>query len=134
MQLPTNATVAVVDGEHLSVFRNGGHEGALSLTAQPNPEIETVNAGSGGRHSSSAGNPDDKHQAEDGFAAGAAAWLNRQVLGGEIDALMVIATPKTLGELRRHYHKTLEAVLVGELAKDLVGRSAADVEAAIARA
>ena len=133
MQLPINATVAVVDGEHLSLFTNGP-EGGLSLTAQPNPDIEAVNAGSGGRHYSSAGNPDDKRQTEDGFAAGAAAWLNRQVLDGKTEALMVVATPKTLGELRRHYHKSLEAVLVGELAKDLVGRPAAEVAAAIARA
>lgn len=134
MLLPIHATVAVIDGEHLHLFQNGGHEGALSLTAQPNPHIETANAGSGGRHVSSSSNPDGHHQTEDGFAAGAAAWLNRQVLEGRIKSLMVIAAPKTLGELRRHYHKSLEAVLVGELAKDLVGRPAADVEAAVAHA
>ena len=45
-------------------------------------------------------------------------------------ALVVIAAPKTLGELRKHYHKQLETVLEGELSKDLVGRPVADVEAA----
>ena len=134
MILPNSATVAVADGETLSLFRNGAHDGALSLSAIAAPELDGGNAGSGGRHRSSAGNPDDKTQAEDGFAAASAAWLNRQVLDGKINALMVIAAPRTLGELRRHYHKQLQAVLVGELAKDLVGRPVADIEAAVAAA
>lgn len=131
MMLPHNATVAVVDGETLSLFRNGGDEGALALKAVESPALDGGNAGSGGRHRSSAANPDDSRQAEDGFAAAAAAWLNRQVLDGKIEALLVIAAPKTLGELRRHYHKELEAVLEGELSKDLVGRPITDIEAAI---
>ena len=134
MILPNSATVAVADGETLKLFRNGAHDGALSLSAIAAPELDGGNAGSGGRHRSSAGNPDDKTQAEDGFAAASAAWLNRQVLDGKINALMVIAAPRTLGELRRHYHKQLQAVLVGELAKDLVGRPVAEIEAAVAAA
>ena len=131
MMLPHNATVAVVDGETMSLFHNGGDEGGLALKAVESPALNGGNAGSGGRHRSSAANPDDSRQAEDGFAAAAAAWLNRQVLDGKIEALMVIAAPKTLGELRRHYHKELEAVLEGELSKDLVGHAISEVEAAI---
>lgn len=134
MILPNGATVAVADGETLKLFRNGAHEGSVALSAVAAPELDGGNAGSGGRHHSSSGNPDDKTQAEDGFAAASAAWLNTQVLGGKIAALMVIAAPRTLGELRKHYHKQLEAVLVGELAKDLVGHSVADIEAAVAAA
>ena len=131
MMLPKNATVAVLDGETLNLFHNGGDEGALALKAVESPALDGGNAGSGGRHRSSAANPDDSRQAEDGFAAAGAAWLNRQVLDGKIDALLIIAAPKTLGELRRHYHKALEAVLKGELSKDLVGHSITDIEAAI---
>ena len=134
MLLPINATVAVADGETLALYRNGGHAGAVSLTALPAPQLEEASAGSGGRHYSSAGNPDDGRQDEDDFAAGAAAWLNRQVLDGKIEALMVIATPKTLGELRKHYHKALQAALVGELAKEMVGRSVEDIAAAVTHA
>lgn len=131
MMLPHNTTVAVVDGQSLNLFQNGGHEGELTLKAVPSPTLHATNAGSGGRHYSSSGNPDVHHQAEDGFAAAAAGWLNRQVLDGKIEALVVIAAPKTLGELRKHYHKQLEAVLEGELSKDLVGRPVAEIEAAI---
>ncbi|WP_242154832.1 host attachment protein [Sphingomonas sp. BAUL-RG-20F-R05-02] len=46
----------------------------------------------------------------------------------------MIAAPRTLGELRKHYHKTLEAKLVGEVSKDLTGHTTADIEKAIASA
>lgn len=134
MILPNGATVAVADGETLSLFRNTTHDGSRSLRAVKAPELAGGNSGSGNRHHSGASNPDDRTQAEDGFAAASAAWLNSQVLDGKIAALMVIAAPRTLGELRKHYHKQLEAVLVGELAKDLVGHSLADIEAAVAAA
>lgn len=41
---------------------------------------------------------------------------------------MVIADPRTLGELRRHFQAPLRAKLVGELAKDLVKHSAEAIE------
>jgi protein required for attachment to host cells len=134
MMLPNGATVAVADGETLSLFKNGGHESGVALSAMPAPELDGGNAGSGGRHHSSGANPDDKTQAEDGFAASSAAWLNKQVLDGKISALVVIAAPRTLGELRKHYHKQLQAVLVGELSKDLAGRPVGEIEAAISAA
>jgi len=39
-----------------------------------------------------------------------------------------------LGELRKHYHKSLTAALVGEIAKDLTGHSIADIEKTVAAA
>jgi phosphoglycerate dehydrogenase-like enzyme len=47
---------------------------------------------------------------------------------------IVVAAPRTLGELRHHWHAKLKDVLVGEIAKDLTGSSAAQIEAAIAKA
>ncbi len=132
MILPNGATVAVADGESLTLFRNGGHEGQVSLSPLPSPELAAANAG--GSHHSSAANPDDRTQAEDGHAAASAAWLNSQVLDGKISSLVVIAAPRALGELRKHYHKALTAVLAGELAKDLAGHSKADIEAALGAA
>ena len=67
-------------------------------------------------------------------AVATAAWLNQEVLGRRIDDLVVVAAPKSLGELRKHYHKALQAKLLGELAKDLTGHSVADIEAALAKA
>jgi len=134
MKLPKNALVAVADGELLKLYRNTGDEGHPSLTAQPHGDVSTSNKGSGNRHQSSSANPSDSQQDEDSFAAGIATLLNQQVLGGKIDDLVVIAAPRTLGELRKHYHKTLEAKLIGEVSKDLTGHSTADIEKAIASA
>lgn len=132
MQLPKGATVAVADGRKLQLFRNGGEGAAVKLSALPTAVVGGDNKGSGARHQSSAANPDESQVEEDGFAAAVAELLNKQVLGGKIDALLVIAAPRTLGELRRHYHKTLSARLLGEIAKDLAGQTTADIEAAIA--
>lgn len=132
MILPNGATVAVADGKSLSLFKNAGHEGGVSLSPLAAPELAGGNAG--GSHHSSAAEPDDRTQAEDGHAAAAAAWLNKQVLDGKIAALVVIAAPRALGELRKHYHKALQAVLAGELAKDLAGHPLADIEAALTAA
>ncbi len=100
----------------------------------PDADVSTGNKGSGGRHHSSAANPADSQQDEDGFAAGVAELLNKRVLDGKIDHLVVVAAPRTLGELRKHYHKSLSGILVGEIAKDLTGHAVADVEKAIAAA
>jgi len=134
MKLPKGALVAVCDGAKLSLFKNTGDEAQPSLTALNTPAVDDDNMGSGGRHQSSAANPDDSTQNEDAYAAGIAALLNKRALSGGMDHLVVIAAPRTLGELRKHWHKALKSKLVGELAKDLTGSSTADIEAAIARA
>jgi protein required for attachment to host cells len=134
MQLPKGATVAVADGAKLHLYRNTGDEAHPKLAALPEPAIGGDNKGAGARRSSGAANPDHGRLEEDSFAAATAAWLNQEVLGHRIDALVVIASPKTLGELRKHYHKALQGKLVGELAKDLTGHSLHDVEAALAHA
>ncbi len=134
MLLSTDAFVAVVDGEKLKLFRNDGENGTANLIAMSVPDVDRDNKGSGARHHSSAANPDDSQQDEDGFAAGVAEMLNAQVLAGHIGALIVIAAPRTLGEMRRHYHKALSAKLVGEIAKDLTGHPLHDIEKAVANA
>ncbi len=134
MKIPKGATVAISDGERLNLFRNGGEESAPKLTALPDAVISTENMGSGGRHQSSSANPSDSQQDEDSFAAGTAAMLNKRVLDGKIASLIIVAAPRTLGELRKHYHKALSAILVGEVAKDLTGHSIADIEKIIAAA
>ena len=134
MQAPHGLIVAVIDGEKMHLYRNAGDEARPKLSLMPEVEVDGENKGSGSRHHSSASNPDDSRQEEDNFAAAGAGWLNQQALAGKFDSLFIIATPKTLGELRKHYHKALEQKLVGELAKDLTGHSIADIEAALMKA
>ena len=132
MNIPKDAVVAVADGEILHLYHNTGDEAAPKLVVMEHGAVDTENMGSGGRHHSSSANPSDSQLEEDSFAAGTAAMLNSQVLDGKIDALIVVAAPRTLGELRKHYHKALSAVLVGEIAKELTGHSIADIEKSIA--
>jgi protein required for attachment to host cells len=134
MLLPKGAVVAVADGEKLALFHNTGDEANPSLAAMPEPDVETVNSGSGSGHSNSSANPDGGQAAEDGFAGGIAEMLNKRVLEGKITDLIIIAAPRTLGELRKSYHKKLEDVLRGEISKDLTGHAVNDIEKAIAAA
>lgn len=134
MILPNDATVAVVDGEKLRLFRNKGMEPGIRLTEEQAADVEPANQGSGMRHRSTSANPDQSRLQEDDFAAAAAARLNRLALAGKIASLFVIADPRTLGELRRHLHEATKAKLVGDLAKDLTGSSIEKIEAALIKA
>ncbi len=53
MQIPKGATVAVVDGQKLSLFQNGGDEASPKLTALSVGDINTDNKSGGQGHSSS---------------------------------------------------------------------------------
>lgn len=131
MQLPQNTVIAVADGEKLSLFQNEGNALNVKLKAMPAEEIDSSKIASGARHSSSAANPDDSQQEEDGFGSGITDMLNKQVLDGKIKNLVIIAAPRTLGEMRKGYHKQLTAVLIGELDKDLTGHSVEAIEKAL---
>lgn len=128
MMLPSGAVVAVADGEKLVLLQNHGDERDMKLTALPAATVESGSTSAGAGHHSSAANPNESQAAEDGFASGTASLLNRQVLDGTIKSLVIIAAPRTLGELRKHYHKALVAVLLHEVAKDLTGHSVRDIE------
>lgn len=130
MMLPKGTIVAVADGEKLNLFRNVGDDAALKLDALPAPSIDAEGGTSGGRQSSS-GNPDSGQAGEDEFSAGIIHYLNQQALSGEIAELVIVSAPRALGEMRKHYHKALSAILRGEIAKDLTGHSMLDVEKAV---
>ncbi len=132
MKLPNGALVAVVDGEKLALFQNTGHQD-IQLKAMPTPSIEDRASGAAGRISNDA-NPDNDTQAEDGFAMGVADVINKRVLTNKIEHLLVIAAPKTMGQLRKGWHKETTARLVGEISKDLTGHSTEDIAAAIDKA
>jgi protein required for attachment to host cells len=131
MQIPQQTVIAVADGEKLSLFQNDGDAANVKLTAMPDEAVDSSKIASGGRHPSSSSNPDDSQQNEDGFGAGVAAILNKHVLDGKIRNLVIIAAPRTLGELRKSYHKSLCEILIGELDKDLTGHSIQDIEKAL---
>ena len=74
----------------------------------------------------------DFHQLEeDRFAADTAQGLRNLALRNEFEHLVVVAPPRTLGELRKHYHKEVENRLAGEIAKDLTGHAIPEIEQAL---
>jgi len=131
MQLPHGVVVALVDGKHFELHRNSGDEASPDLSAMESPNLDESNKGGGAGRDSSSANPTGHQIDEDAHAAAATEWLNQQVLGHKIEKLVIVASPRTLGEMRRHYHKQLEIALVVDLSKDLIGKSGADLVAAL---
>ena len=130
MLLPHGTVIALVDGRNFELYRNSDDEAEPQLAALDAPKLDSHNH-SGAGHHSSAGNHADSQVAEDAHAAAAVSWLNAEVLGHRIDKLVIFAPARTLGELRRHYHKQTGAAVLKEVAKDLVGRKPAEILAAL---
>ncbi|MBD8617358.1 host attachment protein [Sphingomonas sp. CFBP 13728] len=146
MHLPHNSVVLVADGRKMLFLRNEGDAEFPNLVVekaqeQANPATRDQATDSAGRALSPQGGvqssvePTDFHQIEeDRFAADAADFLKIGALTNDYDSLIVIAPPKTLGELRKHYHKEVSSRLKGELDKDLTGHPIKDIEKALMNA
>ena len=146
MHLPHNSVVLVADGRKMLFLRNEGDNDYPNLVVenaqeQDNPATRDQATDSAGRASSPQGGvqssvePTDFHQIEeDRFAADAAEFLKTGALKNRYDSLIVVAPPKTLGELRKHYHKEVTSRLKGELDKDLTGHPIKDIEKALQNA
>lgn len=130
MLLPHAAVIALVDGRNFELYRNKGDEAAPELEVLDSPRLDSHNHSSASHHSRP-GNHADALVTEDAHAAAAAGWLNQQVLGHKVDKLVVFAPPRTLGELRKHYHKLTTQALLKEYPKDLVGSPKAEIIAAL---
>lgn len=127
MKLPTGSHIAVADGTQFQLFLNSG--------TQEEPNLKTVNLPTREESAHNAGQGDTPRQNEEaGHAASVAAALNSAVLSNKIEHLVVIADPATLGEMRKLYHKELEAVLVSEIAKTLTSHSTQDILKLLANA
>lgn len=134
MIVSAGATVAVLDGEALKLFHVGGDASNPTLTAVEHGAVDDDTFGSGARHHNSSAEHGEKQIEEDGFVAGAAKMLNAQVQAGKIKSLVVIAAPKALGELRKHYHTTLSAALEGEIDKEMTGAAIPEILKTLAAA
>jgi protein required for attachment to host cells len=109
MLLPHGCAVALVDGESFDLYRNAGSEAEPQLLLLDPPELDSTNH-SGGSHRSSPGS---------------------QVLRRRIKDLVILAAPRTLGEMRKHYHAKLHEVLHKEVSKDLGGFNPRDIMLAL---
>ena len=143
MQLKHNAVVMVADGRKMLFLRNEGDTVAPRLQVElaedkVNPADRDQKTDAPGRAASGVGGRQDTmdevdfhQQEEDRFAAEAAALLKARALANDFESLIVVAPPRTLGELRKHYHVEVSNRLAGELAKDLTGHPIPEIEAAL---
>ncbi len=146
MRLSHNTVVLVADGRKMLFLRNEGDGDYPNLQIEHAEEQDTPKTGdqvtdqAGGASSpqgasrSSVGGADAHQVEEDRFAAEAAELLKKRALANQFDKLIVVAPPRTLGELRKHYHKEVSDRLVGELDKDLTGHPIDQIEKALAAA
>lgn len=143
MQIPHNAAVLVADGRKMLFLRNEGDDIYPNLVVehaeeQANPKDSDQKSDAPGLSFSSVGSGRstmdevDFHQlGEDRFAVDAADLLKRRALANDFESLIIIAPPRTLGELRKHYHSEVSARIAGELDKDLTNHPIPDIESAI---
>jgi protein required for attachment to host cells len=133
----------VADGAQALVFRNRGDAKypvleTLSHERHDNPASREQGSDAPGRtHSSTGerrsayGETDWHQQAEDDFARHAADVLEQAASAHPQQGIVVVAAPRTLGTLRKHYGRATQKQLVAEIDKDLVGHTSDDVIAVL---
>lgn len=146
MRLPHNGYVLVADGRKRLFFRNEGDALAPNLQVvdveeQDNPPDREQSSDAPGSAFASVGTARSSYEEtnfhdleEARFAADTADFLRRGALAGNYDSLVVVAPARTLGVLRKHYHKEVEQRLAGEIAKDLTGHPTPEIERILAGA
>jgi protein required for attachment to host cells len=135
MQIPHNAHVALANGERFLVMRNVGQPLEPKFEQVQSLDLELTNFSAGVRHQDPAGQRNGSTDIDElAHGAAIAEWLNERALNGELEAVVIAADPKTLGQIRQHCHKELESRIVGDLAKDLTNQPVPAIERALAAA
>ncbi len=143
MKIAHGTLVMAADGEKLLLFRNEGDEEypvleTLLQLEQPHAATRELGSDRPGRSISSLGDrrssygeTDWHQQSEERFAVHAAELLEKAATG--IDTgIVVLASPRTLGVLRKHWGRQTRARLLAEIDKDFTHRMTDDMLAAIA--
>lgn len=129
---PVRSWIVIADGAQARILENTGPGRGLTplpaesmrTTLHPSREIytdrpgRTFDSAGQGRHAKEA--PTDPHRDEKRrFAADLADHLNAAALNHSYDRLILVAPPKTLGDLRQALSKEAATKISGELPKDL---------------
>jgi len=140
LKIPHNAFVFVGDGRKALFLRNEGDEKFPNLKTEkvfedenpPSHEQGTDRPGhigkapEGGR---AAVEPTDWHDIEERhFARKVAAALEQVVRADKVKALVVVAPPKTLADLRNAFHADVKARVIAEINKDLTKHPVWEIE------
>lgn len=144
MPIANNTLVLVTDGRKTLLFRNEGDANQIDLRTEAHDEREDatskgelatdapgVTHQSAGYGRSTYEETDFKQLEEDRWAKSAADEINKRALANDFEALVIIAPPKTLGELRKQLHKETERRVVCEIDKEMTGRPIPEIEALV---
>ena len=128
-RFPDDTLVVVTDGTHAHVYRNRSGDGNLKLertdTLQPNDLASDGPAGIVPPESS----PREIDEAT--FAKQVAEYLYTGAQKNDYSALVLVADPQTLGQIRPSLHKIVEERLIKEVAKTLTNSPVSDIERSI---
>jgi protein required for attachment to host cells len=143
MKIEHGTLVLVADGAQALVFRNEGDAKypvleTLSHARHDNPASHEQGSDTPGRtHSStdarrsSYAETDWHQQSEDDFARRAAEILESTASAQPEQGIVVVAAPRTLGALRKHYGRATGPRVMAEIDKDLVGHTTDDIIAVL---
>jgi protein required for attachment to host cells len=138
--IPHNAYVFVGDGCKALVLRNEGDEKSPNLKTERvfvdhDPPTHEQGTDRPGRAYSSVGpgrssvTQTDWHKLEEQkFAHEVASTLEKLVRDGKIKALIVVAPPRALADLRKAFHDDVKKTIVAEINKDLTKHPIYDIE------
>lgn len=139
--IPRNALVFVGDGRKALFLRNTGDALSPRLTAEDvfedvNPATREQGRDRPGRVSmaalpgrKSAVEAADWHDiAEHRFTQTVAAAMQRMVRASKAKALIVVAPPRTLADLRNAFDADVKACVLAEIGKDLTGHTVGEIE------
>lgn len=144
IRIPRDALVFVGDGAKALFLRNKGDAELVNLVVerifeQENPATSQQGTDRPGRSFASAGThrsaveQTDWHQlAEDRFVAEVADRLYKHAHAGRYDALIVVAPPRVLGNLRKAFHKEVTERVTAEIAKELTSHPVHEIEKLLA--
>ena len=144
-KLKQGTWVLIADGEKALFLRNrtDGEDPFLEVfreEEQDNPPNREQAANRPGRfndgpsvHRSAVDDTDWHQLAKDRFAQDLADILYRKAHAGEFDSIVLVASPKVLGELRDELHEVVTKKVIGEVAKTLTNHPIDEVEKIVAQ-
>lgn len=145
IKIPHQALVVVGDGAKALFLRNAGSAQELKLEVEnifghANPPSHEQGTDKPGRTGSSVGTArsameevDWHRMEEERFAVDIADSLYRLAHANKFDALVVVAPPKVLGNLRKAFHKEVTDRITAEVGKDLTSHPLPEIEKLLGR-
>ena len=141
LKIPHQALIFVGDGRKALFLQNDGDAKFLNLSVEKvfeneNPSSHEQGSDRPGRVSQGAVagrkgavEPTDWHDLEEHrFTRTVAAAMEQMVRASKATALIVVAPPRTLAELRNTIHSDVKACVIAEISKDLTKHPIGEIE------